>query len=92
MLDCRRQDEDLDALGAHVTRIGQVGLQIHEELDQQSGMLDELETDIEGTSTRLQAAQKKIDHMLRKAGLKGQFCIIIFLIAVLVVLLVLVIQ
>ena len=74
----------------HVTRIGQVGLQIHEELEQQGGMLDEL--DIEGTSTRLQAAQKKIDHMLRKAGLKGQFCIIIFLIAVLVVLLVLIIQ
>lgn len=88
----RQQDDDLDALGAHVTRIGQVGLQIHEELEQQSGMLEELDTDIEGTSTRLQAAQKKIDHMLKKAGLGGQLCIIVFLIAVLIILLVLVIQ
>ncbi len=31
----RQQDEDLDYLGESVTRIGHVGLQIHEELQQQ---------------------------------------------------------
>ena len=80
----------MDALSLGVNRIGQLGLQMRDELVVQDRMLDELDADMEGTHTRLQAAQKKVDHLLRKAGLKGQFCIIIFLIAVLIVLLLIV--
>ena len=83
----RQQDDDLDHLGEHVVRIGQMGRQIGEELGQQSTMLDELDADIDGTSNRLAAAQKKMTHVLKKAGLRGQLCIIAVLIVLLVVLL-----
>ena len=51
-------------------------------------MLDELDEDVEGTSARLAAAQKRINHVLAKAGMKGQMCIILFLVLVLAVLIV----
>ncbi len=54
----------------------------------QGTMLDELDEDVEGTSARLAAAQKRINHVLTKAGMRGQLCIIVFLIAVLAVLVV----
>ena len=84
---CRQQDEDLDHLGQHVIRIGQMGRQIGEELGQQNTMIDELEGDIDGTSNRLAAAQKKMTHVLKKAGLRGQLSIIGILIVLLVILL-----
>mmetsp|Transcript_6246 Transcript_6246/g.17930 ORF Transcript_6246/g.17930 Transcript_6246/m.17930 type:complete len:229 (-) Transcript_6246:362-1048(-) len=82
----RQQDEDLDQLGESVSRIGHLGLTIHEELQQQGTMLDELDEDVDGTTARLQAAQKRINHVLAKAGMKGQLLIILFLIVVLAVL------
>lgn len=84
---CRQQDDDLDHLGEHVIRIGQMGRQIGEELGQQSTLIDELDADMDGTSNRLAAAQKKMTHVLKKAGLRGQLCIILVLIVLLVVLL-----
>lgn len=51
-------------------------------------LLDELDAEIEGTSTRLQAAQRKVQYVLDRAGAKGQIAIILFLIVVLVVLVV----
>lgn len=82
----RRQDEDLDQLSHHVVRIGELGKEMGQELHLQGQLLDELDTEIEGTSTRLQAAQKKIDYVLKKAGAKGQLAIIGFLILTLIIL------
>ncbi|KAI7837582.1 hypothetical protein COHA_008595 [Chlorella ohadii] len=53
----QRQDEDLDQLSHHVVRIGELGKEMGQELHMQGQLLDELDTEIEGTSTRLQAAQ-----------------------------------
>lgn len=82
----RRQDEELEELGQAVTRIGQVGLQIHEELGQQALMLDDLDEEVEGTQNRLAAAQKKIATVLQRAGLRAQLCLLVFLLVVLVLL------
>ncbi|KAK9816760.1 hypothetical protein WJX72_004804 [[Myrmecia] bisecta] len=82
----RQQDDELDHLGEHVARIGHIGLQIHEELEQQGDLLDELDEDVEGTQTRLAQAQKKMNSVLQRAGLKGQICIIVFLMVTLVIL------
>ncbi|KAL4447615.1 hypothetical protein ABPG75_004834 [Micractinium tetrahymenae] len=82
----QRQDEDLDHLSHHVVRIGELGKEMGQELHLQGQLLDELDTEIEGTSTRLQAAQKKIDYVLQKAGAKGQLAIIGFLILTLIIL------
>lgn len=82
----RRQDEDLEAMGQQVERLGQVGLTIHEELTTQQHMLDDLEEDIDITNNRMRAAQKKIAEVIRKSGGKAQFLTIIGLLVVLVIL------
>lgn len=81
-----RQDDELDVLSHHVVRIGELGREMGQELDSQGQLLDELGVEMEGTQTRLAAAQKKVQYVLEKAGSKGQFIIILVLIIVLVVL------
>lgn len=68
--------------------MGNVGLTIGEELDAQGKMLDELDEDVEGTTTRLAAAQRKLTQVIKKSGMGGQIAIIICLIITLVVLMV----
>ena len=63
----RKQDEDLDEISVSIQRIGQVGLTIGEELETQGKMLEELEEDVE-TNSRLAAAQRKMNAVLKKAG------------------------
>jgi syntaxin of plants SYP6 len=60
---CRQQDTQLEDIEAAVTRLGRVGLTIHEELASQGAMLDELGEDVDTTHSRLRATQKKVcDH------------------------------
>lgn len=82
----RRQDEDLDMLSQSVTRLGQVGLEIGEELDQQGRILSEFEGDIDGFTTRLAGVRRNLAHLAKKSGMKGQICVIILLVAVLILL------
>lgn len=86
VLCCRRQDEDLDEIGSAAQRLGHMGLQIHDELQTQNAMLEQLDEDVEQTTSRLAAAQKKINTVLQKAGLRGQLMIIGILLVLLVVL------
>eukprot|EP00740_Mantoniella_antarctica_P003202 CAMPEP_0181365480 /NCGR_PEP_ID=MMETSP1106-20121128/10091_1 /TAXON_ID=81844 /ORGANISM="Mantoniella antarctica, Strain SL-175" /LENGTH=239 /DNA_ID=CAMNT_0023480561 /DNA_START=153 /DNA_END=872 /DNA_ORIENTATION=+ len=82
----QRQDVDLDDISASINRIGQVGLTIGEELATQGKILDDLESDVEGTRGRLQAAQRKMNTVMKKAGTKGQLAIIVVLTALLIIL------
>ncbi|KAK9909708.1 hypothetical protein WJX75_006414 [Coccomyxa subellipsoidea] len=86
----RQQDDELDQLGQHVERLGGLGREIHGELESQSRMLDELDEEVETTHHRLAAAQKKMNNVLKKIGMRSQLCLIVFLIAILVLLLVLI--
>ncbi|BDA42077.1 probable Syntaxin-6 [Coccomyxa sp. Obi] len=86
----RQQDDELDQLGQHVERLGGLGREIHGELESQSRMLDELDEEVETTHHRLAAAQKKMNNVLKKMGMRGQLCLIVFLIIVLVLLLALI--
>ena len=61
-------------------------LTIGEELETQGKMIDELEQDVDGTNSRLAAAQRKMNQVLKKAGMKGQMCIIVILTAILIIL------
>ena len=81
-----RQDAQLDDLGLAVSRIGEVGLAIHGELQAQGEMLDSLSEDVDTTSARLAAAQAKVQAVLARAGVRGQLVIIAGLVAALVVL------
>ena len=82
----RQQDEELDELGGAVRRLGDVGLTIGRELEEQQVMLEELEEDVETTRGKLRAAQRKMEKLVEKAGMRGQLCIILFLVVVLAVL------
>lgn len=86
-----RQDQELDALSHHVVRIGELGRDMGTELGLQGRMLEELGEEMDGTQTRLAAAQKKVQHVLDRAGSRGQLMIIAALVVALVVLIFLVI-
>ncbi|KAL8458971.1 hypothetical protein ACS0TY_035614 [Phlomoides rotata] len=90
LLLMRQQNEELDELSASVQRIGGVGLTIHEELLAQEKILDDLGTEMDSTSNRLDFVQKKVAVVMKKAGAKGQIMMICFLLVLFIVLFVLV--
>ncbi|KAL2529922.1 syntaxin [Forsythia ovata] len=90
LLLIRQQDEELDELSASVERIGGVGLTIHEELLAQEKIVDELGTEMDSTSNRLEFVQKKVAMVMKKAGAKGQIMMICFLLVLFIILFVLV--
>ncbi|KAL3630232.1 Syntaxin-61 [Castilleja foliolosa] len=90
LLLIRQQDEELDELSASVQRIGGVGLTIHEELLAQEKIIDELGVEMDSTSNRLDFVQKKVGMVMKKAGAKGQFMMILFLLVLFIILFVLV--
>lgn len=75
----RQQDQELEEMGKAVDRLGQVGLTIHDELSHQQRMLDDLDEDIDITTNRMRAAQKKIADIIKKTGMKWHFCVIVLL-------------
>lgn len=90
MLLIRQQDEELDELSASVERIGSVGLTIHDELNAQEKLIDELGSEMDSTSTRLDFVQRKVAVVMKKASAKGQMMMILFLIILFIILFVLV--
>ncbi|XP_050210153.1 syntaxin-61 [Mercurialis annua] len=90
MLLIKQQDEELDELSASVERIGGVGLTIHEELLAQEKIIDDLGTEMDSTSNRLDFVQKKVAMVMKKASAKGQIMMILFLLALFIILFVLV--
>mmetsp|Transcript_39822 Transcript_39822/g.66811 ORF Transcript_39822/g.66811 Transcript_39822/m.66811 type:complete len:241 (-) Transcript_39822:232-954(-) len=79
----RRQDDDLDQLSASVNRLGAVSLTISNELDSQGLLLEDLDEDLEGVRARLGAVQRRLQHVIKKAGMRGQIFMIIFLLVLL---------
>eukprot|EP00887_Chlorella_sp_A99_P003299 scaffold9.g3299.t1 len=86
----RRQDDELDQLSTHVVRIGELGKEMGQELHLQGQLLDELDNEVEGTQGRLAAAQRKVEYVLQKAGVRGQIMLILGLVGLLVILILLV--
>ncbi|KAL8233648.1 hypothetical protein R6Q59_019748 [Mikania micrantha] len=86
----RQQDEELDELSASVERIGSVGLTIHDELHAQEKLIDDLGSEMDSTTNRLDFVQKKVAMVMKKASAKGQMMMILLLIILFIVLFVLV--
>jgi len=74
----RSQDEELEDLSVGIQRLGEVGLTISRELDEQSGLLGELDGDLDGLGGRLGAAQAKMVKLIKESK-KTQYCLILFL-------------
>ncbi|CBZ26751.1 putative syntaxin [Leishmania mexicana MHOM/GT/2001/U1103] len=78
------QDEVLDRLTFGLRELRETGLHIHEELDTQEAMLDNVDRDISGVQVRLRAANAKVDKLLASMSNKGKICTIVMLIFILV--------
>ena len=63
----QEQDVDLENISTSLHRIGQYGLAIGEELRQQDEMLNDLDEDVNTTQARLDAVQKKMMQVFKKA-------------------------
>ncbi|TYJ03855.1 hypothetical protein E1A91_A12G055600v1 [Gossypium mustelinum] len=86
----RQQDEELDELSASVERIRGVGLTIHKELLAQEKIIDDLGTEMDSTTNRLDFVQKKVAMIMKKASAKGQIMMILFLLVLFIILFILV--
>lgn len=87
----REQDSQLDEMSVSLAKIGGMGRAIHEELGEQDKIITDLEHDVVSTNSRLEAVQKKMAAVMKKAGVKGQLMLIVFLVVLLIILVVLLI-
>ncbi|KAG5480089.1 hypothetical protein CUR178_06141 [Leishmania enriettii] len=78
------QDEVLDRLTFGLRELRETGLNIHEELDTQEVMLDNVDRDISGVQVRLRAANARVDKLLASMSNRGKVCTIVMLIFILV--------
>ncbi|KAG5182751.1 hypothetical protein JKP88DRAFT_199159 [Tribonema minus] len=85
------QDRHLEDIGRGVERLGEISLEISKELDGQNKMLSEMEVDYDEAIYGMEMVTKKTKELIKTSGGPRNFCIIAFLVAVVVVLLVLVI-
>ncbi|KPI85146.1 putative Syntaxin [Leptomonas seymouri] len=78
------QDEVLDRLTYGLRELRETGVNIHEELDVQETMLNEVDRDVSGVRVRLRAANAKVDKLLASMSNRGKVCTIVMLIFILV--------
>eukprot|EP00217_Crustomastix_stigmatica_P010948 CAMPEP_0183796840 /NCGR_PEP_ID=MMETSP0803_2-20130417/13128_1 /TAXON_ID=195967 /ORGANISM="Crustomastix stigmata, Strain CCMP3273" /LENGTH=267 /DNA_ID=CAMNT_0026041499 /DNA_START=16 /DNA_END=815 /DNA_ORIENTATION=+ len=67
----RQQDDDLDELSEGVRRLGQVGLTIGEELEEQGRMLDELDAEVDGGGEQAQGGAAQDEGGLQEERDEG---------------------
>jgi hypothetical protein len=87
----REQDSNLEALGSSVLRLGDLSLNISKEIELQNRMLDTLETETDIARDKVDILTKKTKEIIKKSGGMKNFCIIVSLVAILIVLTLLVI-
>ncbi|EIW75752.1 hypothetical protein CONPUDRAFT_140086 [Coniophora puteana RWD-64-598 SS2] len=82
------QDTRLDVLSSSIGRQHHLSLQINDELDTHSGLLDTLDTDLDSTHDRMTSARRRLDRVARGAKANGSSVTIALLIVVLLILIV----
>ena len=82
----KKQDEGLDFLSQSAERLGQMSLEISDELGQQNKMLDSMETDLDRASEELDLVTQKTKEFIKQAGGEKN-CIIIMVLSIVVLIL-----
>lgn len=77
----KKQDEGLDMLSASVARLGEMSMNISDELGQQNKMLDAMEMDLDEAGEELDLVTRKTKELIRTAGGKKN-CMVILLLSV----------
>ena len=86
-----QQDESLDVLGQSAARLGQISLNINEELTTQNKMIGEMGMELDDAELNLAVVTKKTQELIKKSGGCRYFSIIVCLSIVVVVLFLLII-
>eukprot|EP01035_Chromulina_nebulosa_P005469 gene5469-7421_t len=86
-----RQDENLDALADSVSRLGALSLTISNEITSQNKMISDLDADVETAEAKTTNLIDKTKDIIKKTGGAKEWCIILVLFAVLLLLVFLVI-
>ncbi|KAI0075615.1 hypothetical protein K474DRAFT_1685244 [Panus rudis PR-1116 ss-1] len=82
------QDVQLDRLSHSINRQRDLSLQIGEELDVHTGLLEELDTELDRTGGRLSGARRRLDRVAKGAKENGSTVMIALLILVLLILII----
>jgi hypothetical protein len=82
----KQQDEGLEMLGQSADRLGQMSMNISEELGFQNKMLDEMDQDLDEANENLDFVTRKTKEMIEKSG-GTKNCLVIAALAGVVVLL-----
>ncbi|KAI0674262.1 hypothetical protein C8Q78DRAFT_966407 [Trametes maxima] len=82
------QDVHLDELSRSITRQRDISLQINDELDVHTGLLEGLDHDLDRTDSRLTQARRKLDKVAKGVKGNGSTVMIALLILVLLILII----
>jgi len=82
------QDVHLDSLSRSINRQRDLSLQINDELDVHTGLLEGLDTDLDRTETRLGSARRRLNTVAKGAKENGSTMMIGLLILVLLILII----
>ena len=86
----QQQDQGLEMLSQSAERLGQMSMNIHDELNQQNRMLDDMDRDLEEAGENLDMITRKTKELIEKSGGKGNCMLIVCLVITVVVLFLLV--
>jgi syntaxin 8 len=67
------QDTHLEHLSHSINRQHHISLQINDELDVHTGLLEELDTDLDTTHSRLSGARRRLDRVAKGAKENGAY-------------------
>lgn len=84
------QDQDLDEISKATTTLKEMGVTINDELHRQSLILEEMETETDKTSSRLNNVMKRLNKLIDSTNDRVQWCMVIVLTLILVGLVVIV--
>mmetsp|Transcript_21510 Transcript_21510/g.25621 ORF Transcript_21510/g.25621 Transcript_21510/m.25621 type:complete len:132 (-) Transcript_21510:90-485(-) len=90
-LQLQEQDNGLEFLSESATRLGSMSLGISEELNHQNKMLNEMEDELDQATTDLNMLTRKTRELIKQAGGKKNFVIIMGMSFVVIILLLLII-
>jgi len=78
------QDEDLEAVGQSVSRLKEMGQTINTELNQQSLILDDMDSEVDKTSGRLSNVVRRLNKLLESTSDRVQWCLVAVLTLILI--------
>eukprot|EP00042_Codosiga_hollandica_P052354 m.662663 g.662663 ORF g.662663 m.662663 type:complete len:248 (-) comp58477_c0_seq1:5006-5749(-) len=87
-----RQDETVIRIGEKVQTLKEIGNIIHDELDEQDSLLNDLDTNMDSAQGKLSATLAKVDKALALSKDKKQVCCICVLILAIILLIILYVQ